>query len=493
MVFCSRCGREGAIGQLYCTECGTKIVLGDTIEQRAEVEDLRKKFEGARAMHDSIFRDFTNLKREYQNINLEKSNLSSELKNSNAELKKVIEAYRTLEASLKEKDEKLEASAKEKAERLGSIEQQYQALQSKEAQVSKAYNDLVPKYHDVVKERDSSRAELDRIKRTYADEIERARRAGAEDKEKSRRTLQTERDDLARNYEALKKEHEHVISEKADLNAALQSSRTDLKKMADVRQELEGSLKELEASAKEKAERLGGIEQQYQALQSKEAQVSKAYNDLVPKYNNALKERDIYRKGIADHKKDQEEIAKLRSLVKTYEGLQVRFDELDQAHNAVLAERDGLRVELENSKDTYDEEHRKYTSLEQENRALLETYAELSRKNEDTEKELEGLKSDNESQKRAIRDLELRVKMTSEKLNETERQHRDLLLQHLELTSSYERLLGAAKQAMREREQIKVSKATGADQSGPREIVGQEVKPEGMKTIVRANPEKKED
>ena len=333
------------MGQLFCTECGTKIVLGDTIEQRAEVDELRKKFEGARAMHDSLFRDFTSLKREYQNINLEKSNLSSELRNSNAELKKVIEAYRTLEASFKEKSEKL-----------------------------------------------------------------------------------------------------------------------------------------------------GSIEQQYQALQSKEAQVSKAYNELLPKYNDAIKERDIYRKGIADRKKDQEEIAKLRSLIKTYEGLQVRYNELDQAHNAVLAERDGLRVELENSKGIYDEEHRKYASLEQENRALLETYAELSRKNEDTEKELENLKSEHEGKKQAIRDLELRIKVTSEKLNETERQHRDLLLQHLELTSSYERLLGAAKQAMREREQIKVSSKAGADHQGePKETTGQEVKPEGLKTIIRTNPEKKED
>lgn len=140
-----------------------------------------------------------------------------------------------------------------------------------------------------------------------------------------------------------------------------------------------------------------------------------------------------------------------------------------------------------------DEEHRKYASLEQENRALLETSAELSRKNEDTEKELESMRSDKEVQKQAIRDLELRIKVTSEKLNETERQHRDLLLQHLELTSSYERLLGAAKQAMREREQIKVSAKAGADQSGSRETTGQEVKPEGLKTIIRANPEKKED
>jgi len=490
MVFCSRCGREGAMGQLYCTECGTKIVLGDTVEQRSEIEDIRKKYDGARAMHDSLFRDFTNLKREYQNINLEKSNLSSELRNSNAELKKVIEAYRILEASTKEKTDKL-----------GGIEQQYQALQSREAQVSKAHSELVPKYNDAIKERDVARAELDRLKRTFAEEIEKARRAGAEDKDKARRTLQTERDDLARNYEALKKEHEHVISEKADLNTALQSSRTELKKMADVRQELEESLKELEASAKEKSEKLeasmkektdklGGIEQQYQALQSREAQVSKAYNELVPKYNDAIKERDIYRKGIADYKKDQEEIAKLRSLVKTYEGIEVRFNELDQAHDAVLTERDRLRVELENSKDAFDEEHRKYSSLEQENRALLETYAELSRKNEDTEKELVGLRSEHEGQKRTIRDLELRIKVTSEKLNETERQHRDLLLQHLELTSSYERLLGAAKQAMREREQIKVSKA---DQSGPRETTGQEVKPEGLKTIIRSNTEKKED
>jgi uncharacterized Zn finger protein (UPF0148 family) len=92
MVFCSQCGKE-ATGQLYCPVCGSKM------DQSAEIEDLRMKYEGARAMHDSIFRDYMTLKRDLKQLTLEKDNMDAAVKNKDAELKKITQAYQSIELS----------------------------------------------------------------------------------------------------------------------------------------------------------------------------------------------------------------------------------------------------------------------------------------------------------------------------------------------------------------------------------------------------------